>query len=189
MMGFGMRFLVAMMMLGLPVQAQECFSGLPKHVTYSDGHAITIIQRAGDDLTYATPYAGDHDAVLESQMMLFPKHERFAGRSVEHQWSGRLPKASALKPGYHFDLKAMMKSGTGAAVPYQSEGDVLRSEVVMLGKCSYDAVVIAMNTYINGDLAITATAYLSLDMLVLLRSDVVPANGGKGSSYTAVAIE
>ena len=114
-MRFAMRFWVVMMMLALPAQAQECFSGKPKQVSYSDGHAITIIQRAGDDLTYSQPYAGDHDAVLEAQLMLFPKHERFAGRSVEHQWSGRLPKSSALKPGYHFDLKGVMKSGTGAA--------------------------------------------------------------------------
>lgn len=184
-----MRFLVVTLMLALPAQAQECFSGKPKHVTYSDGHAITIIQRYGDDLTYAMPYAGDHDAVLESQMMLFPKHERFAGRSVEHVWPGRLPKSSVLKPGYHFDIKGTMKSGGGKAVPYRNEGDVLRSEVVMVGKCSYDAVVISMNTYINGDLAITATDYLSLDMLVLLRSDVVTAGAGKGSSYSAVGIE
>ncbi|MEO6300360.1 MAG: hypothetical protein ABIO62_12125 [Paracoccaceae bacterium] len=184
-----MRFLAIMLMLALPAQAQECFSGKPKHVAYSDGHAITIIQRYGDDLTYTMPYAGDHDAVLESQMMLFPKHERFAGRSVEHKWPGRLPKSSALKPGYHFDLNGTMKSGSGAAVPYRNEGDVLRQEVVSVGACSYDVVVIAMNTYINNELAITATNYLSLDMLVLLRSDFVPISASSGASWTAVAIE
>ena len=82
-----------------------------------------------------------------------------------------------------------MKSGSGAAVPYRSEGNVLRQEVVMVGKCSYDVVVIAMNTYINGDLAITATDYLSLDLLVLLQSDTVSVSAGKGASYRAVAIE
>ncbi len=63
-----MRFLAVVLMMALPAQAQDCFSGKPKQVTYSDGHVVTIIQRHGDDLTYAQPYAGDNDAVLESQI-------------------------------------------------------------------------------------------------------------------------
>jgi hypothetical protein len=188
-MKFATGFLVVLLMLSLPAQAQECFAGKPRHVTYSDGHAITILQRAGDKMTYSTLYGGDHDAVLESQMMLFPKHERFGGRSVEHKYPGRLPKSSALKPGFHFDIKGTMSSGSGAAIPYRNEGEVLRRDVVTLGKCSYDAVVISMKTYVNNQVAITATTYLSPDMLIILQTEFVLAGAGTQGSYKVVALE
>ncbi|MEO8241244.1 MAG: hypothetical protein ABI832_02975 [bacterium] len=184
-----MRFLMVLALMALPAQADDCVSGKATRVSYSDGHALTIIQRHGDDLTYTQPYDGGTDAVSKTHLMLFPKEARFGARMVENRWTSRLPNMKDLKPGYHFDIKGTMKSGQGDAVSYRNEGEVLRMEEVKVGTCSYPALVVAMNTYLSGELIITSTNYLSPELEILLQSDVVLISAGKRSSYKALAVQ
>jgi hypothetical protein len=181
--------ILALALLALPAQVEECFSGRPAQVRYDDGHTITIIQRHGDDVTFTQPYAGGNDAVQKTHLMLFPKQARFGARGVEHRWTSRLPKLRDLTPGYRFDLKGTMKSGDSAAIEYRNEGQVLGQEDVKMGACVFPALVIAVNTYLNGELAITSTEYLSPDMLIILRSDGAQISARKSWSYRAVAIK
>ena len=184
-----MRILVALALVALPAQAEECFVGVPNRVSYDDGHVVTIIQRHGDDLTYTTPYEGFQDQVHKTHLMLFPKQARFGARASENRWTSRLPKLDDLVPGYHFDIKGTMKSGDAAAIPYRSEGEVVGADEVKLGGCGYAVLVITVNTYLNDALAITATEYLSPDMMVLLRSEHVVVSSGRATTFKAVAVE
>ena len=43
--------LLALLAMALPAQAEECFAGLPKRVTFDSGKTITIIQHHGEDVT------------------------------------------------------------------------------------------------------------------------------------------
>ena len=142
-------------------------------VRYDDGHTITIIQRHGDDLTYTQPYQGGTDAVQKTHLMLFPKQARFGARATENRWTSRLPKLGDLAPGYRFDVNGTMKSGTDAAMPYRIQGEVVGQNAVKLGACGYPVLVIATNTYLNDALAITATYYLSPDLMVVLKAESV----------------
>ena len=181
--------LVVLAFLACPVQAQECFTGEPRQVTYDTGRVITIIQRHGDDVTYTTPYEGFQDAVTKTQLMLFPKQGRAGARSTEYRWSSRLPKMRDLVPGFRFDITGTMKSGDGAALPYRILGEVLREEVVMVGACSYPTLVIADETYLNDEIVRTATQYLSPEMRIILKSEVLPISAGQMIKSTAVALQ
>ena len=183
------RILAAFMLLAMPAQAQDCFSGQPRQVRYDDGRMITIIQRHGDDLTYTTPYEGNQDTVQKTHLMLFPKQARFGARSSENRWTSRLPRLGDMTPGYAFDIKGTMKSGEGEALPYRIEGEVLREEAVMVGDCSYDSLVISQNTYLKGEVVLRATLYLNADMVVLLKSQVEQVLSGKVTSFTAVGLQ
>ncbi len=183
-----MMMLALLALMALPAQAEECFSGRPAQVRYDDGHTVTIIQRHGDDVTFTEPYAGGNDAVQKTHLMLFPKQARFGARGVEHRWTSRLPKLGDLTPGYRFDLKGTMKSGDTPAIAYRNEGQVLGQEEVKIGACVYPALVIAKNTYLDGKLAITATEYLSPDMMIILRAEAVLISDGQKTAYRAVAI-
>lgn len=180
---------VAFALMAAPVQAQECFTGEPRQVSYDDGRTITIIQRHGDDVTYTTPYEGFQDRVTKTQLMLFPKQGRAGARSTEFRWSSRLPKLRDLVPGFQFDIKGTMKSGDGDALPYRITGEVLREEVVKVGGCDYPTLVIADESYLNDELISTATSYLSPDMRVLLKSEVLPISAGQMITSAAVAIQ
>lgn len=183
------RFLMALAMLAAPAQAQDCFSGDPRQVTYDTGRVITIIQRHGDDITYTTPYEGFQDAVTKTQLMLFPKQGRAGARSTEHRWSSRLPKLRDLVPGFRFDIEGTMKSGDGEALPYRITGEVLREEVVMVGACGYPTLVIANETYLNDEILMTGTSYLSAEMKVVLRSETVLISAGSQVKSVAVALQ
>jgi hypothetical protein len=184
-----MWIMAVLVMTAAPALAEDCFAGKPRHVTYDDGHVITVIQRHGDDLTYTTPYEGFQDSVHKTHLMLFPKQSRQGARATEFRWTQALPKLDDLVPGYHFDLTGTMKSGEGDALPYRSEGEVLGTEAVMVGDCSYDAAVIRLDTYLNDELLITAKTYLSLDMMMVLKSEFVPISAGAKSAYTAVLLQ
>jgi hypothetical protein len=172
----------------MPVAA-ECFVGQPAQVTYSDGRVITIIQRHGNDMTYTEPYEGYQDAVSKTHLMLFPKTSRRGARATEFRWSSSLPKLKQMVPGYHFDLKATMKSGDGKALPYRSEGDVLGLDVVKVGDCSYDVLAIKTTSYLDNQAISVSTDYLSPDLMVVLRSDVTIMSAGKQVKRIAVAVQ
>ncbi len=181
--------LVALVLVAAPVQAQECFSGKPRQVTYDDGRVFTIIQRHGDDVTYTVPFAGFQDAVTKTQLMLFPKQGRAGARSTEYRWKSRLPKSKDMVPGYAFDIEGTMKSGDGEALPYRNTGSVLRVEEVLVGECSYPALVVQIDTYLNDELILTGTDHLSLDMMVILKREFVPISSGQMIASAAVALE
>lgn len=177
-------------LLATPAVAQEgCFDGMPRRVSYSDGRVITIIQRHGNDLTYTTPDDGFQDAVTKTHLMLFPKQGRQGARSSEYRWSSRLPGINKMVPGFQFDLKGTMKSGGGAALPYRNEGQVLGVEEVKVGKCSYPALAIKVNTWLDDQLILTGTTWLSADMMVILKSEVVPTSAGRQIAWVATALE
>jgi hypothetical protein len=181
--------LVALALVAAPVEAQECFSGEPRQVTYDDGRVFTIIQRHGDDVTYTVPYEGFQDAVTKTQLMLFPKQGWAGARSTEFRWTSRLPKAKNMVPGFEFDIEGTMKSGDGVALPYRIKGAVLREEEVMVGKCSYPALVVEMDTYLNDELILKGTDHLSLEMTVVLKREVLPISSGQMIRSAAVALE
>ena len=185
-----MRWLMVLTLMALPAAAEEvCFAGVPKQVTYSDGRVITIIQRHGDDLTYTTPYEGFQDSVTKTHLMLFPKQGRAGARSSEYRWPSRLPGIEKMVPGFSFDLKGTMKSGGGAALPYRNEGQVTGLEEVKVGKCRYPALVIKVNTWLDDQLILTGTTWLSAEMMVVLKSETVPTSAGRQVSSVAVAVE
>lgn len=181
--------LLGLALMAAPAQAQDCFAGDPRQVTYDTGRVITIIQRHGDDITFTTPYEGFQDSVTKTQLMLFPKQGRAGARSTEYRWSSRLPKLRDLVPGYSYDIKGTMKSGDGEALPYRITGEVLREEVVMVGKCSYPTLVIAGDTYLNDELLMTGTSYLSAEMKVVLRSETVLVAAGSQVKSAAVTLQ
>ena len=180
---------LAAVVLAMPVAAAECFAGKPSKVTYDDGRVITIIQRHGDDITYTEPYGGFQDSVIKTHMMLFPKASRRGARVTDFRWTSSLPKAKSMVPGYHFNIKGTMKSGDGKPVPYRNEGDVLAQEVVMVGACSYDVVVVKTASYLDEQVISTATEYLSPDMMVVLRSDISLISAGTQVRRAVTAIE
>lgn len=181
--------LTVLALVATPALAQEaCFSGLPRQVTYDDGRVVTIIQRHGADVTYTVPYEGFQDSVMKTQMMLFPKQGRAGARSSEYRWDTRLPKLADLVPGYAFDIEGTMKSGDGEAVPYRKAGTVVSEEAVMIGECSYAALVIAVDTYLRDEKIMTATEYLSADMMVILKSETVLISAAQEVKSAAVAI-
>ena len=181
--------LVAFALVAAPVQAQTCFSGEPRQVTYDDGRVFTIIQRHGDDVTYTVPYEGFQDAVTKTQLMLFPKQGRSGARTTEFRWNSRLPKSKDMVPGFAFDIEGTMKSGDGEALPYRNKGSVLRVEEVLVGECSYLALVVQLDTYLNDELVLTGTDYLSLEMMVVLKREVLPISSGQMITSAAVALE
>jgi hypothetical protein len=181
--------LVALTLMAAPAAAQECFSGLPTRVTFNDGRVQTIIQRHGADVTYTTPYEGFQDSVLKTQMMLFPKQGRAGARSTEYRWTSRLPKLRDMVPGYQFDIKGTMKSGDGSAIPYRNVGEVLRIEDVNVGACVYSTLVIKVETYLNDQVEIIATDYLSPDLVVILKSEILPVSAGQMIKRQVVAIQ
>ena len=179
----------AAMMLAMPVAAQECFAGKPTKVTYDDGRVITIIQRHGDDITYTEPYEGFQDSVIKTHMMLIPKASRRGARVTDFRWTSSLPKLKAMVPGYHFNIKGMMKSGDGKPVPYRNEGDVVSQGVVKVGACSYDVVVITTSSFLDEQLISVATDYLSPDMMVVMKSEISVMSAGTQVRRAVVAIE
>lgn len=174
--------------LALPAGAQECFAGKPGKVSFDDGRVITIIQRHGDDLTYTEPYEGFQDIVRKTHLMLFLKTARAGARATEYRWTTRLPKLSQMVPGYHFDLKGTMKSGDGNALPYRRTGDVLGQEVIKVGDCPYEVVKIQTETFMDDQFMDVSTDYLSPDLMIVLRSEIVP-NGAQQIIRNVVAIE
>jgi hypothetical protein len=181
--------MMALALLALPAQAEECFSGLPRQVQYDNGQTYTIIQHHGDDLTYTTPYEGYQDSVTKTHLMLFPKQSRMGARATEFRWSSRLPGMGALTPGYSFDLSAEMKSGDGKPLPYNAKGQVLGIEPVEVGKCSYDALVVQIDTFVGETLVTSATDYLSADMMVLLKVEMTMASTGQVIKYAAIGLQ
>ena len=180
---------VAGLLLAMPAAAQECFAGKPAKLTYSDGRVITIIQRHGDDLTYTEPQDGFQDSVSKTHMMLFAKTSRRGARATEFRWTSKLPSLGQMVPGYHFDLKGTMKSGDGKALPYRNEGDVLAQNVVQIGTCNYDVIVVKTATYLDNQVISVATDYLSPDLMVVLRSDIAVMSAGTEISRAVVGIE
>ena len=178
----------ALALLAMPAMA-ECYSGKPQQLTFNNGRVITIIQRHGDDLTYTQPYEGFQDTVNKAHLMLFPKTARAGARSTEYRWTSALPKLSQMVPGYHFDVKGTMKSASGESLPYRSAGDVLRQDVVTVGDCPYDVMVVNSTTYLDGQPIITSTDYLSPALGVVLRSETVPISAGTQIIQTVVAIQ
>ena len=183
------NWLWALALLALPAQAEECFSGRPQKISYDDGRVLTIIQRHGDDLTYTTPYEGFQDAVTKTHLMLIPKQGRAGARSTEFRWSSRLPRLKDLVPGFRFDIKGTMKSGTGPAIPYRNVGEVLGVEEVKVGACSYPTLVVKIEVYLEGQVEIVSTDYLSPDLLVVLKSEVLPVAAARMITRRAVAIQ
>ena len=184
-----MRVLMVLALMALPAQAEDCFVGMPKQVSYDDGHVITIIQHHGGDLTYTQPYEGYQDSVHKTHLMLFSKQARFGARTTENRWTSHLPDIGDLAPGYHFDLRGTMTSGKDTEIPYRVEGEVQGREALMVGKCSYDVLVITQNTYLDGALEITTTNYLSPDMMVVLRAKVLQIRAGTQTDVQAVAVQ
>ena len=180
---------LAGMLLAMPVAAQECFAGKPTKVTYDDGRVITIIQRHGDDVTYTEPYGGFQDSVIKTHMMLFPKASRRGARVTDFRWTTGLPKLKAMVPGYHFNIKGTMKSGDGKPVPYRNEGEVLAQDVVKIGTCNYDVVVVKTASYLDEQVISVATEYLSPDMMIVMRSDISLVSSGTQVRRAVVAIE
>lgn len=174
--------------LALPAAAQDCFAGKPSKVSYDDGRVITIIQRHGDDVTYTEPYEGFQDIVRKTDMMLFLKTVRAGARLTEYRWISRLPKLAQMVAGYHFDIKGTMKSGDDKALPYRQVGDVLGQEMMNIGPCPYTVAKIKMETFMNNQLIIVSTDYLSTDLMVVLRSEFIPI-GGMQITRTVVAVE
>ena len=114
---------------------------------------------------------------------------RAGARSTEYRWTSTLPKLGQMVPGYHFDVKGTMKSGAGAALPYRSEGDVLRQDVVTVGDCPYDVMVVKSTAYLDGQPIIASTDYLSPALGVVLRSEAVPISAGTQIVQSVVAIQ
>ena len=166
-----------------------CLIGKPQQLTFDNGRVITIIQRHGDDLTYTQPYEGFQDTVNKSRLMLFPLTSRAGARATEYRWISKLPKLNQMVPGYHFDLKGTMKSGQGEALPYRVAGDVLGQDVVTVGDCPYDVIVVQNVVDLNNQPIISSTDYLSPDLGVVLRSETVPMSGGTQIIQTVVAIQ
>ncbi len=189
MIGIWLRFLVVMLAFALPAQADGCFSGLPKQVSFDNGKTITVIQRHGEDVTYTTPYLGGNDVVSKTHLILFPKQTRFPDRFLEYLWTTPLPKLAALVPGYHFDVAGKMTSDKDPARAYRIAGDVLAEEEVKLGKCSYTTLVIASKTYVGDTEVVDTTINLSPDMKVVLRSQSIDVATGKHSGYAAVKLQ
>lgn len=183
-----MRFLVILALFALPAQAEECFVGTPRQIAYDTGRVETIIQHHGDDVTYTVPQDGFQDSVFKMHLMLFPKQSRQGARSSEVRWTSHLPGMRDMVPGYHFDLKGQMKSGDGKPLPYRVAGDVAGTDTVMVGKCPYEARVITLATFLNDQPLVTATYYLSAEMMVVLRSQVVSASTGGRIALNAVGI-
>lgn len=184
-----MRFLWALALMALPVQAEECFTGRPTQITYASGKVWTIIQRHGDDVTYTVPYEGFQDSVHKTHLMLFAKQSRQGARSSEVRWNSRLPDMEDMQPGFHFDLKGMMKSGDGKALPYRVTGDVKGTAAFGVGACTYEVRVIALATFLNDQPLATATYYLNPEMVVPLRSEVVVIAAGTQVVTTVVGLQ
>ena len=180
--------LLALLAMALPAQAEECFAGLPKRVTFDSGKTITIIQRHGEDVTYTSPYVGGNDVVSKTHLILFPRQTRLASRFLEYRWDSRLPGLDDLVPGYHYDVSGTMKSGDDTPRDYRIVGDVLGVDVVKLGKCSYPVLAIASKSFVGGAEVVATTVYLSTDMVVVLRTEGVDA-AGKRYDYKAVTLE
>ena len=183
-----MRVFCVLALMALPVQAEECFTGKPKQIAFDTGKVWTVIQRHGDDVTYTVPYAGFQDSVTKTHLMLFAKQSRQGARASEVRWSSRLPGMKDMVPGYHFDLKGMMKSGEGKALPYRVAGDVTGTEVVAVGACPYEVRVIALTTYLDEQPLLTARYHLSPEMRVVLRSEVVPVATGVAAVAVVVGL-
>jgi hypothetical protein len=186
-----MRVLVALALLALPAQAEteECFTGSPRQIAYDTGRVETIIQRHGDDVTYTVPMDGFQDSVFKTHLMLFPKQSRQGARSSEVRWSSHLPDIEDMVPGYHFDLKGMMKSGEGKPLPYRVTGDVTGTGVVTLGKCPYEVRIVTLGTFLNDQPLVNAAYALSADMTVVLQSEVTPVATGKATLSTVVGLQ
>lgn len=184
-----MRLWMVLALMALPAQAEDCFAGKPRQISYDNGRVWTIIQRHGDDVTYTVPQEGFQDSVYKTHMMLFAKQSRQGARSTEVRWTSRLPGIKDMVPGYHFDLKGMMKSGEGKAVPYRVEGDVTGTDTVMVAKCPYEVQVVTLRTFLNDDPLVSATYYLSPEMMVVLHSEVVPIAAGTQIVTSAVALQ
>ena len=183
-----MRIVIALLLLALPVQAEDCFSGLPKRVSFDNGKTITIIQRHGEDVSFTSPYVGGNDVVSKTHLILFPRQTRLPNRLLEYRWDSRLPGLEDLVAGFHFDVAGTMRAGKDEPQDYRIVGDVLGAEEVKLGDCSYATLVIATKSYVGGAEVVTTTVNLSTEMLVVLRSGGVDAKG-KRYSYQAVGLE
>ena len=183
-----MKASIILLLLALPAAAQECFAGKPQQLTYDNGKVATIIQRHGDDLTYTQPYEGFQDTVTKTHLMLFPKTSRAWARATEYRWTSKLPKLSQLVPGYHFDLKGTMQSGGGSAKPYRSAGDVLAPQVIKVGGCPYEVMVVKSTTYLGGAAIATSTDYLSAELGVVLRSEIILTSTGSQITRAVVAL-
>ena len=59
----------------------------------------------------------------------------------------------------------------------------------MVGDCSYAALAVVMSTFLDNQLIVTATQYLSPDMKVIPKSAAVPVSGGQKVDFVAVALE
>jgi hypothetical protein len=62
-------------------------------------------------------------------------------------------------------------------------------EEVLVGECSYPALVVQIDTYLNDELILTGTDHLSLDMMVILKREFVPISSGQMIASAAVALE
>ena len=166
-----MRIVIALFLMALPAQAEDCFSGLPKRLTFDSGKTTMIIQRHGESVTHTEPYVGGNDAVIKTHLFVFPKQIRLPNRMLEYRWDDRLPGLEDMVAGYHFDVQGTMRSGDDAPIDYRIVGDVLSEEVINLGECSYGTLVIASTSYVGGVEVVATTVHLSTEMLAVLRTE------------------
>ena len=183
-----MRFVIALLFLALPARADECFTGLPKVLTYDNGRTTTIIQRHGDSITDAAPFDGVN-VVSKSQLMIFPLQARLPNRFMEYRWDGRLPKLDQLQPGYHFDLTAELTKDGKDPGTYRMTGDVIGLQEIKIGTCPYQVLAVATETYINGAKILATTFYLSPDMKVVLGSQGVDVSTGTQYNRVVTALK
>ena len=59
----------------------------------------------------------------------------------------------------------------------------------MIGTCAYPTLVIASETYLNDEILMTGTSYLSADMKVVLQSETVLISAGSQVTSAAVALQ
>lgn len=181
---YGMRWLAVLALLALPARAEDCFSGLPKRLSYDNGSYVTIIQRHGEDFTYEAPYPGGNNVVSKTRLGLFPRDSRLPSRYFEYRWDDRLPQLADLVPGYRFDVAGQMAAGKDEPRAYRISGEVLGREEVKIGDCSYPVLAIARVTYVNGAQVSTDTLRFSPEMMVVLWTDGSDAAGKRFSQHT-----
>jgi len=171
----GLILTAALVLLPVPVLA-GCFapegSGLPVTVHFDDGHAVTVLRRAGDELDYSATVAGGHEVVNHTRLVLFPLGGSFDGKPVRYDWHDPLPDRAALTLGARYALSATYHPDVQTAQDYRLTGEAVRDDVVMVGGCRYPVRVFASHASVDGDAGVDVTVYLSLDLLVSLRTEI-----------------
>ena len=167
------RLGLVLTLLATPVLA-DCFDfATPNVVHFNAGPDVVIRSATARDITYSTQMPDGAQATTTLRFGLFPIARTDHGVTLRYDWQSDLPNPRKMTAGSPVTLDADVSVEHATRQHFQMVVQLLRDDVITLNDCPYKVRVIATTERLNGQITGQRTEWLSPDLMIPLRSDVI----------------